>query len=477
MRELRAQHGHPTTASPAHAGVTTAAPAGAWTSATPELPGGELLFNAYLLLLLIEYLGIAQLFPPLAVLRVSTLLSYGIFATIVTRLGFRVFREFPQSRLLIIFVLFTGFSIAYAYVKTFAFNALRSHFDYFGLFVATAYLLDRPARVVKLATVWGFIAVVLVLRNPDKLTSAARIGGFRGAYFVGDGNDFAWLMNQILPLGLLLAFTVRSWLKRLWGLGSSLFCALAIVGTQSRGATLALAAAFLYFWARIIKRKALAAGAIAALLAVAAVLAPAQYWQRIESISSYQEDESAMSRLLVWGAATRMALENPLGVGAGCFSAAYGMKYRPTDNSLAWAPGRWLSAHSVYFRALGEYGFLGLGLLFTILVVNLRENGRTRKMLEAQPPGPIPRTWPSFANMSVLGYAVAGTFLGGLTYPHIYVLSGFTVACRRLALHQAALAAAEPKAASVDAPRPLPGPPRLAPGTIRVPTPRVRPAR
>jgi probable O-glycosylation ligase (exosortase A-associated) len=457
--------------------VGSAAPAARATSATPELPGGEFFFNAYLLLLVIEYLGLGQLFPPLATSRFPTLLSYFIFATIVSRLGSRVFREFTQNRLLIAFVLFTGFSILYAYVKMFAFTALRSHFDYFSLFVATAYLLDRPSRVYKFAAVWGFIAAVLVGRNVDRLMSAARIGIYRGSYFVGDGNDFAWLMCQLLPFGLLLLFTARKWYGRLWGLGSTICCLLAIVGTQSRGATLALAASGLYFYARIVKRKALAAGGLAALLAVALALAPSYYLERISTITTYEQDESATSRLMVWSAATRMALGDPLGVGAGCFSAAYGMRYRPESTNLSWAPDRWLSAHSVYFRALGEYGFLGLGLLLAAVFVNFRQNGRTRLLLQSKLPGAVPVTWPSFGNMSLIGYAVAGTFLGGLTYPHLYVLSGFAVAVRRMAEHDAAATnAGVPEVAA-----PVPPPPRGAsrteqPGGIRVPAPRIRPA-
>lgn len=482
MRQLRAPSVRPAAAPASGAGserpAALSASARAVTPACLDLPGGELVFNLFLLSLLIEYLGITQLFPPLATSRLPTLLAYGIFALLVSRLGSRVFNEFPQNKLLFTFVLFTGLSILYAYVRTFAFQAFRSHFDYFSAFVATAYLLDRPARVRKLAAVFGFVAAVLFARNLDRLSAAARVGIYRGAYFVGDGNDFAWLMNQLLPLALLLLFTARKWLGRLWGVGSTAACLLSIVGTQSRGAFLALAASGLYFWARVVKRRALAAGVLGAVVVLGLILAPPHYWQRIQSISHYQEDDSATSRILVWGAATRMALGNPLGVGAGCFSAAYGMKYRPEGAAFAWAPGRWLSAHSVYFRALGEYGFLGLGLLLTILVVNFRENERTRRMLEAQPPGPVPPTWPSFINMSLIGYAVAGTFLGGLAYPHVYLLSGLTVACRRLALDQSATRSVGQTAGDV-APQPaaLPGPTRATAGGMYIPTPRVRPAR
>lgn len=153
-----------------------------------------------------------------------------------------------------------------------------------------------------------------------------------------------------------------------------------------------------------------------------------------------------MARLQVWGASLKMALDHPFGVGAGNFSAAYGRFYRPgaEDSMIAWAQGRWLSAHSVYFRVLGEYGFIGLLMILAILFANVRQNFRTRAAIRAAGGvDGVPESLPGIINMSLVGYAVAGTFLGGLTYPYLYILSGLTVGtARRVAVAESVSAAA-----------------------------------
>jgi hypothetical protein len=42
-----------------------------------------------------------------------------------------------------------------------------------------------------------------------------------------------------------------------------------------------------------------------------------------------------------------------------------------------------------------------------------------------------------FVNMSLIGYAVSGLFLGGVTYPHLYLISALTVSVSRQCLHGA----------------------------------------
>jgi hypothetical protein len=45
----------------------------------------------------------------------------------------------------------------------------------------------------------------------------------------------------------------------------------------------------------------------------------------------------------------------------------------------------------------------------------------------------LPPILPAIAVMSVVGYAVNAIFLGGLTYPHLFILTGLTVSLQRQA--------------------------------------------
>jgi putative inorganic carbon (HCO3(-)) transporter len=213
----------------------------------------------------------------------------------------------------------------------------------------------------------------------------------------------------------------------------TMFLLLGIVGTQSRGATLALSASLLYYLLYISKHKAF--GIVMVLVVAFGVwtFAPEGYFSRMETLSSYEEDTSATGRIAAWGHAVEMALDNPFfGVGADSFNSAYGRFYRGEGD-----PQRWISTHSVYFKVLAEYGFTGIFVFLLLLYSNLSENHRTARLLRDNPEIlDIPGTLPLFINMGLIAYAVAATFLSGLNYPHIYLITALTLSARWLARHQ-----------------------------------------
>ncbi|RPI08987.1 MAG: hypothetical protein EHM65_09650, partial [Acidobacteriales bacterium] len=385
------------------------------------------LFCAYLLLIVIEYLGLSAQLPLLKLTRFPTLLAYGLVAATMVLGGWRVAVGSAQGRLLLLFLVFTGSTVLWALVRTHVATDLRAHIDYMGLFASTAFLLDRHARVRALAVVVSLMVIVLVAANIDNLISEVRAGAFRAGYFLADGNDFGWGLVVLLPFPLYLALQ-RSLLLRPLGAMAGAAALAGIVGTGSRGATLAVAAAGLYYWLAVSRRKALGAVALVVVAAAVLLLAPGSYVDRMRTIGDYEEDSSAQGRLRAWKAAVSMAVDHPLGVGAGNFNSAYGRFYLPAEHG--WGMRRWISAHSVYFKVLGEYGFPGLLLLAVIIWTCLRDN---RRVLRWQAGGQGLDTWPAMVNMGVVGYSVAGLFLGGVAYPHLYILSGLTVSCRRLA--------------------------------------------
>jgi probable O-glycosylation ligase (exosortase A-associated) len=408
-------------------------------AAPPLLGGTDALFLGLLLLLLIEYLGLGRALPPLGASRFSTFLAWGLSLAILLKVGGRAFFEYPQNRLLLGFVIFTGCTVLYTVVQMDAFTAFRAHVDYFGLFAVALYLVDRPSRVKRLSLAFGVISIVMVVRNVPQLTTSARQGVMEGAYFTGDGNDFAWALCTMLPFALYLMMKGQGPMSRAFGSASALACIFGVVGTQSRGAALSFAAMCLYYWFTLVRHKVV--GVAAALIFAVGMLniAPSYYVERLSTIESYQDDQSASSRLKMWGVAVRMAIDYPLGVGAGNFSVVYGLKYLPKEEAnYNWGANRWLGAHSVYFRALGEYGVLGLLLVFWIVGLNFVTNERSYRLMAALPLPQTERLWPRVVNMSLVGYAVAGAFLGGLTYPHLYLISALTVSAQRMALQATA---------------------------------------
>ncbi|MEJ2612889.1 MAG: O-antigen ligase family protein [Candidatus Thiodiazotropha sp.] len=267
----------------------------------------------------------------------------------------------------------------------------------------------------------------------DKL-GAERVGSYKAGFFLGDGNDFAWSLNLTFPLALLLAATTKKILFKYLYFTSAAAIIVGIVGTQSRGATIALAVGLLYYLI-FISTKKLAGILLLALIVLGVMLfSPSGYFDRMGTISSYEEDTSAMGRIKAWNTAIEMAVDHPiLGVGAGSFNSAYGRIYRkPSD------PVRWISTHSIYFKVLAEYGFTGILIFLLIIWHSIKVNISTIKLIKENQNNLIDITtlWPHCLIWSIICWAVNGVFLTGFSYPHLYLLTGISVALNRIVLNE-----------------------------------------
>ncbi len=424
------------------------------TAAVPQVAGlSAACFVGYLMVQGIEYGALGVHLPVLKVMRLTTLLSYLLLFLVLARYKGLVFQS-KQAKLFATFVVFTSASILWAVVRSYVPLAVRYHVDYFGLFVITAFIIDSKARVNALAVLFTAIPVLLVATNTNMLGQDIRFGSFAAAYFMSDGNDFGWGLMVMLPFAIYLMIGKRSILTRLYALGGFLVSLVGIVGTGSRGATLAFGAAMILFWFTVAKRKLLFVVAAAVMVIGVLLLAPPSYFQRMNTIQNYEEDESAQGRLRAWRAARQMALDYPLGVGANNFNSAYGRFYIPADRS-GWAANRWMSTHSCYFKVLAEYGYPGLTLFLSIMVLSFRDNILSARRLRLGAGAAVfDPEWPLLLNVGILGYAVCALFLGGITYPHLYILAGLTVAVTRMSSQAVPVVATAPSADATRTPAP-----------------------
>lgn len=447
-------------ASPALNRPPQAAPAGAPTSLTvPPVAAGVSLvspticFIALVAVLSIEYLGLAQQYSIIAATRLPTMLAYGLFIWALASGGSRFITESNEGKAHLSFLLFTCVGILWAVVRSMVPLQARYHLDYLGLFTMTAWLMTNRKRIDILSIAFVFIAIGLVTQNLTLLQSSVRVGVFKGGYFLGDGNDFAWGLNVMLPFVMNLMVGKRWFTTRLFGLAGFMAIVFGTVGTQSRGGTLAIGTALLLYWLTVSKRKALGAVLIVCVIIGAAFAAPSTYVSRMNSIGDYQDDSSSQGRLRAWGAAMKMAVDFPLGVGANNFSRAYGRYYIPEDTS-GYKAFRWISPHSVYFRVIGEYGYPGFALLLWLIWSIWRDNRAVAAGMKKHPGMDfgIPDNWPLLLNVGLGAYCVGGIFLGGFAYPHLFMLSGLSVAARRaVEAHLATVATATPEAQAAPA--------------------------
>jgi probable O-glycosylation ligase (exosortase A-associated) len=153
------------------------------------------------------------------------------------------------------------------------------------------------------------------------------------------------------------------------------------------------------------------------MLAVAALsFMPEGYHDRIQSIASYQQDTSALGRLNAWAMAFNLANDRPLiGGGFEIYNLRVFAEYAPNPTAVH-------SAHSIYFQVLGEHGYMGLFLFLLMWFLVWRDG--TWIIRQTQGRGDL--RWANdlarMIQVSLVGYAVGGTFLNLAYYDVPYYL-------------------------------------------------------
>lgn len=299
----------------------------------------------------------------------------------------------------------------------------------FGFALITWVIASEVRTVAKVkGVIVALIAahVIVAFMNPLLFTDPEVRHYLTSGSFLGDGNDFALSIVIILPLCFfLLLDSKKTIVKALWA-GMLLVLVAGVVVTQSRGGTIGLGCMAIYYWTK--SQKKIQTGAVVAVVVVLILaLAPGNYFNRMKMMTDTTEG-SASARLTAWGVAIDMALDHPLvGVGAGHFGSKIGNEYRPAEFI-----GSGMTAHSIYFLALGELGFPGLALLLVFMIGNLRANATLVRELQAResPTKVTDLQLLSSLSASVIALGSAGAFLSALYYPHVYMLGGILSAGR-----------------------------------------------
>lgn len=229
--------------------------------------------------------------------------------------------------------------------------------------------------------------------------------------FIGGNNEIGLALIMTIPLLRYCQLTTEKfWAKRLLLIGMIL-CLIAVVGTQSRGAFLGVAAMSLFLVKNSRKKWALLLLMLVVLPAIYAFM-PESWHARMGTIKTYEQDSSAMGRINAWWMAYYLAKDRFLGGGFECFQ-------RPSFAMYAPDPGGVHDAHSIYFEVLGEQGFVGLALFLAIGYSAWRSCKWVMQQTKAR--GDL--RWifdlASMLQVSLVGYFAAGAFLG-LAYFDLY---------------------------------------------------------
>ena len=390
-----------------------------------------MLFKLIVLYIIIEYVRPGDISPELRALKLNTFfLPLIIFVVSIVRWKAsyqKYFISSTQARMILFLTGLHGISLVMAQFipdvdGSLIYQSTRGWIGYTLVFFFLSNEINSDEKLKKIIKILIFIHVFVVLINLNTLTKASHQDFLQSGTFFGDGNDFALALNVILPLALFFALGETEKMKRIVFRGIVLLFFMAIILTLSRGGAVGLAASVGYF--AIKSSRKYRNGIWVGILCIAAVYsAPASWFQRMETIQSYDTEASAYGRIQAWKAAIQIALDRPLtGVGPGNFVQIYATQYRPEIYSIGDA---WKATHSLYFQTLAELGFPGLLALAAILGSCMISNMRMQSRFG---PKTKERQLLISLNMSWLGYCVAAGFLSVLYYPHIFVLAGLNLA-------------------------------------------------
>ncbi len=204
-----------------------------------------------------------------------------------------------------------------------------------------------------------------------------------------EGSIMSTAAIATIPLILFLArrgtIFPPSWM--VWSFAAALIfaCLLIPIGTNARTGLVCIAVLGVLML-RQVRHRFLFAGLAGVAMIASLPFLPAEYVERMETITGFRSDESASTRIEVWKWTYHYALANPAGGG---FDAYRGNSFtydlpeitgegnnRQITYSEVTDEGR--AYHSSYFEVLGEQGWLGLFLWLALQGLGLWQMERIR---------------------------------------------------------------------------------------------------
>lgn len=317
--------------------------------------------------------------------------------------------------------------------------------------VTTLYAVSdtAPGRYIEVVKVHVLCVLTLaMLTTRDRIVwfSAVVVGsiaffGVKGGVFtlIGGGQHLVWgppssaiTDNNHLAAGLITILPLIFWamteVRRpivKWALlGSQLLVAVSILGSHSRGAMVAGAMMALALTAK--SRNKLAVAALVAVMGIVAVaFMPEKFWNRMDTIKTYEEDQSAMGRINTWWTAFNIANSRLTGAGYEYYGSALYQAHAPDPADVH-------SSHSIYFQALGEHGWIGFCIYSMFLFTFWRSSRRLAKRRGFSREDGNDSTLGSMLYVSLFGFMIAGAFVNIGNWDAIFYAFAICLAMNRV---------------------------------------------
>jgi len=333
-------------------------------------------------------------------------------------------KRIPWTRetvLLLIFVLWMGTTTYFALYPELAWENFVKVFKVLLMTFVTLMVITNRERLNGL--IWvicislGFYGIKGGIFTISK-GGVHRVQGPDGTFF-GGNNEMALVLAMIIPL---LAY-LRLQEKRRWlqlGLGAAMMLsAIACIGSQSRGGMLGLAAMGVFLWLKS-RNKFMTALMIGSSVLIIGSIMPQAWYDRMNTIKTYEQDQSSLGRINAWWTAFHVAKSRVTGGGFDMFRPATFERYAPE-------PDRVHDVHSIYFEVMGEQGFIGFAMFMTLGLMTWMRCNQVMRLCKRDPERKWAADLAAMIQVSLIGYATAGAFLGLAYFDLFYHLIAITV--------------------------------------------------
>jgi probable O-glycosylation ligase (exosortase A-associated) len=157
------------------------------------------------------------------------------------------------------------------------------------------------------------------------------------------------------------------------------------------------------FWWRSTKKGSMGILIIVAMIALLPMM-PEEWWSRMETIETYEEDASANQRINAWTVAIGVASEKFLGAGMEYMYQDFFSRYGVYDTQPR-------AAHSIYFQVLGNHGFVGLAIFLLVWFSTYSVANRLRLKARKIPNATWAADLGAMIQVGLIGYLTGGAFL------------------------------------------------------------------
>jgi putative inorganic carbon (HCO3(-)) transporter len=348
----------------------------------------------------------------------------------------------PVTGTFLLFIAFMCFTSAFAIHPEEVMPQLIKVLKIMGMTLVVIMLLRKRSHVEWL--IWtvaisiGYYGVkggIFTLRSGGQY----RVWGPIGTFIDGN-NEIALALVMTIPLMLYLYSLIdNKWGKRAM-IVSMVLCALASLGSYSRGAAIAMAAMLAFLWLKS-RNKAMIGALLVLCVPFALVFMPEQWHARIDTIDNYEEDSSAMGRINAWYMAYNLANDRFLGGGFSIYDNYVFQLYAPVPADVH-------AAHSIYFQMLGEHGWLGLAIYLSLGILTWRTGSQIIHIAKRHKELAWADNLARMLQVSLLGFAVGAAFLSLVYFDVPYYLMAALIATRIIVERDAKALSAQPAQAA-----------------------------